>query len=199
MQDPSASAQSLDQFAEIAQAYCEAFEAYQRQASQRFLSEMLPLVGRLYAAGLALPSLPELDDHDAGEDEDELAPSWLSAITLERTTDPDRMTHDDWWPLYKALSAYLGARNYYREIFDPYEPVSEKEVTGSLADDLADIYRDLLSGCRKWSRGERTGAHWEWRFGLESHWGEHATGAIRAIHCLAAWHDLGWPADTGAV
>ena len=72
------------------------------------------------------------------------------------------------------------------------------EVTGSLADDIADVYRDLRTGLRKWQRGESGGALWEWRFNFEAHWGQHADDALRAIHSLSAWHDHPWPPVSAA-
>jgi hypothetical protein len=44
--------------------------------------------------------------------------------------------------------------------------------------------------------GRRAQAVWEWGFGLRHHWGEHATGAIRALHCrLAANAFERWAAE----
>jgi hypothetical protein len=190
----------LERFATMAVVYCGLIEAYRTQSPEQFLATVQPVIASLYAAGLSLPTLPEPNDEEGeNEEADDAAPSWVASSAGFGAQDGNRIPHDEWWSLYKGLSSYLGSRNDYREIFDPYEPVSKAEVTASLADDLADIYRDLLGGHRKWARGERTNAHWEWRFGLENHWGEHATGAIRAIHCLMAWHELPWPESTGAV
>jgi hypothetical protein len=72
--------------------------------------------------------------------------------------------------------------DYYSEIFDPTVVPAEAPVTGSVSDDLADIYRDVVTGLRAYKRGDRAGAIWEWSFGLHSHWGAHAIGAIRALH-----------------
>jgi uncharacterized protein DUF5063 len=199
MQRSTPDIHSVEHFADLAEAYCALIERYSVYRPDDFLAAVQPAIAALYTAGLALPPLPEPEDADTtGDDEDQSAPSWLQQ-SVDVPSDPDDMSHGNWRPLYKSLSAYLGSRNYYRELFDPYAPMSEKEVTGSLADDLSDIYRDLLSGCRKWQRGERVTAHWEWRFELENHWGEHATGALRAIHCLAAWHELPWPRSEGIV
>ena len=35
------------------------------------------------------------------------------------------------------LAAIIGPDRYYREVFDPYEPPEEGEVTANLADDIA--------------------------------------------------------------
>jgi hypothetical protein len=76
--------------------------------------------------------------------------------------------------------------DYYGEVFNPLPVPPEEPVAGSLADDIADIYGDAIRGLRAHQAGRRTQAIWEWGFGLQSHWGEHATGAIRALHCWLA-------------
>lgn len=92
-----------------------------------------------------------------------------------------------------ALADHLGPRRFYREVFDPYSEPSESEVTGDLIDDFFDIHHDLSSGLAEWRRGNPVGALWEWRFGFETHWGEHITSAMRALFALSAWHEIGWP------
>jgi hypothetical protein len=72
--------------------------------------------------------------------------------------------------------------DYYSEVFDPTKTPSEDPVIGSVSDDLADVYRDVVAGLRAYERGDRAGAIWEWSFGLHSHWGAHVTGAVRALH-----------------
>ena len=71
-------------------------------------------------------------------------------------------------------------------MFDPLPVPPEEPVVGSLTDDIADIYRDVIPGLREYELGRRAQAVWEWGFGLRHHWGEHATGAIRALHCRLA-------------
>jgi hypothetical protein len=70
----------------------------------------------------------------------------------------------------------------YSEVFDPTIVPADEAVVASLADDLGDIYRDVGTGLRAYESGNRAGAVWEWSFNLRSHWGAHATGAIRALH-----------------
>ena len=99
-----------------------------------------------------------------------------------------------WRTVCFALGKQIGPRwNSYQEVFDPYAVPPENPVTGSLADDLSDILLDLEDGEQLWLQGEFAAAVWDWRFGFESHWGEHVTGALRAIRTLAAVHDLGFP------
>jgi len=77
--------------------------------------------------------------------------------------------------------------NDYREIFDPYGETAP--VGGSLMDDLDDIRGDLREGLHHYeldtSEGTRD-AVFSWRFDFESHWGEHATSALRALYWIAS-------------
>ncbi|HJV62984.1 MAG TPA: DUF5063 domain-containing protein, partial [Albitalea sp.] len=58
-----------------------------------------------------------------------------------------------------------------------------------LADDLVDIYRDVATGLH-WHRiGRVDDALWEWGFNFQAHWGEHASSAIRALHCYLSRED----------
>lgn len=88
-------------------------------------------------------------------------------------------------PRFHAFVQRLGADRYYFEVFDPWEDTGDPAVVGDLADDLWDIYTELQAGLALWDQGRRENAIWEWRFGFEMHWGEHATGAMRALYMLA--------------
>ncbi|MCB9870508.1 MAG: DUF5063 domain-containing protein [Planctomycetes bacterium] len=76
----------------------------------------------------------------------------------------------------------------YASVFDPRSVrtgAAELDM-GDLADDLADIYRDLTSGLSLYRAGHRETAEWDWCVSFRNHWGRHATGALRALHCWAA-------------
>lgn len=72
---------------------------------------------------------------------------------------------------------------HYGVVFDPMVVPPEEPVVGDIADDIADIYRDVIGGLRAYRAGKKGVARWEWGYTLANHWGEHATGAIRALHC----------------
>ena len=114
----------------------------------------------LYRAGVALP--PEWSDE------------------LEGRAELERVDDTEWRRAYEASRRL--PLDHYGDVFDPTATPPEGAVVGSISDDLADIYRDVVTGLRAYRRGDRAGAVWEWSFGLHSHWGAHATGAIRALH-----------------
>jgi hypothetical protein len=74
----------------------------------------------------------------------------------------------------------------YWEVFDPIATPCEEPVAGSIVDDLGDIYRDVARGLVLFESGDRDHALWEWAFNFRIHWGEHATGAVRALHAYLA-------------
>jgi hypothetical protein len=77
----------------------------------------------------------------------------------------------------------VGERNFYWEVSDPQ---AETPTTGGLlSDDVSDVYRDLRRGLHAWDDGHYGDAVWEWRFSFETHWGNHATAAIRVLHRIA--------------
>jgi hypothetical protein len=182
---PQVESPSLVTFARLAEEYCLTIERREQIADAGFLPAIHSLLPRLYSAALALPDtdilFPDTDDIDGDADYE------------PPDRNPDRASHDEWREIYRSLEQLIGSRNYYREVFDPYEPVTEKEVTGSIADDLTDIYRDLRTGLAAWKRGDSRAALWEWRFPFETHWGEHATSALRAIHVICSTYDGSWP------
>jgi hypothetical protein len=70
----------------------------------------------------------------------------------------------------------------YWDVFAPLNEEDTESVFNSLADDLADIYRDLKRGLLLYNQGHIVEAIWEWRFNFDIHWGTHLVGAQRAIH-----------------
>jgi Domain of unknown function (DUF5063) len=112
----------------------------------------------LYAAALSLP---------AGNPADQ---------------DVERMSHDEWSVLYTRLGAQLGDVSQYWTMSDPF--TRESPVLGDLADDAADIYRDLMDGLAFCDEGKPGEAIWEWQSSFQTHWGRHAAEAMHALRVL---------------
>ena len=74
--------------------------------------------------------------------------------------------------------------DYYWVMLDPFDFKSgpDEPGTGSLSDDLLDIYRDVKRGFVAVDRGRLDLAAWEWRFHFDCHWGDHAVDALRMLH-----------------
>lgn len=73
----------------------------------------------------------------------------------------------------------FGPFDVYHEVYDPYD--AEPLVCGSLTDDVLDVYADLRRGLIAFDAGFVGWAVWEWKFHFDSHWGDHAVDALRAL------------------
>lgn len=140
------------------------FEVWARQTpglGQNVVRDALIRLTRLYSAALLLPP--------------------YAGANLSTKGDRFRLSSKECEDVvaYKAFPL-----DWYSEIFNPLEIPPDEPVTGSLADDIRDIYRDVVSALRAYEQNDLEAARWDWGFGFSHHWGEHATGAIRALH---AW------------
>jgi len=120
----------------------------------------------VYAAALSLPQ------------------PWSERVSNRRDDELD-LTEDLASVHRRAQSIPL---QHYSEIFSPLVPQDEP-VVGDLADDLRDIYGHLAAGLYLHECGKIDDALWEWGFNFQAHWGEHASSAIRALHCYLAQED----------
>ena len=66
-----------------------------------------------------------------------------------------------------------------------YDPTSKEEpVCGDLTDDLSDIAKDLMDGIIEYDAGNIGNAIFEWKLGLDYHWGIHLLDAVRYLHWI---------------
>jgi len=85
----------------------------------------------------------------------------------------------------RAKAAALPFR-YYSEVFNNLVIPPEEPVVGDIVDDLVDIYSDIAPGLELFESGDLAAAKDHWQFWLSSHWGEHATSALRALWSFLA-------------
>jgi enamine deaminase RidA (YjgF/YER057c/UK114 family) len=104
----------------------------------------------------------------------------------ERDEDIPERSHEEWAALYQTLKDALGRYNVYRTVFDSRN-LEEEAIHSTLADDLADIYFEVLSPTRAWKQGaDPICVIWELRLMFYSHWGKHLLSAQKAIFdCLS--------------
>ena len=151
----TATMQQLEDFARSATAFCTWAEARPGLPDEE-IDTALQLVSQLYAQALDIP--PLFDEEDA-----------------------PAISHDEWVVTYKRFGAL--PFNYYAVHSEPTDTIDPSPGTGDLADDLADIWRDLKGGLALYHKGNRPAAAWEWRNSFQTHWGRHATSALYALHC----------------
>ena len=83
---------------------------------------------------------------------------------------PEGPTQAEWTSVFASAQNTLG------------ELPGGLEAYLSVPDDLADVWRDLRRGLNALAAGTRwQDVAWEWKFGLQSHWGKHAEDALVAL------------------
>jgi hypothetical protein len=166
-------------FVDIATQYCDFILRVDNREGADVLLEAERLLPALYIAALDLPDTQSSDG------------PW-----------PEGITHERWRVVFLSLRSSLGVYDRYREIYDPAamaDPSGAIEngdapVEASLADDLADIWRDLQAGVRVWpgaDEGKRRDLTGYWQESFSSHWGQHLVDALRAIHWWRHVHHAG--------
>ena len=150
---------AVAKFAEVAEQFCSWAESHSidRESESRRALELLSL---LYAAALQLPEVEASSD-----------------------LEPPGVNQEDWDRIYRRFGVL--PVGYYSEIFDPLKVPAEEPVVGDLADDLADIYRDLKSGVQLKRAGSWQHAVQFWRENFHIHWGRHALSALAVLHAHA--------------
>lgn len=144
----------------IAQEYCDLIESLE-EGNRRPLAQLNGLLPRLHAAMTTVA--PFCDD---------------------RVDDPS-VDLDKRFELFSRLRSLLGDLDAYWMEYDVTP--DRQEMSGSLADDLTDIYCELKAGLLRLERYEDaqyTLGHW--RSGFCKHWGQHVVDAERHLYALSA-------------
>lgn len=164
-------AQIADRFSVIAYQFCATVDAASSLDRIGLLSKLYPLLPALISEAIGLPDVSR-DDDDELEQKSKRGSFRISGLTEQ-----------EWENLYNFLKEKLGDWDLYHQVFDP--TTDTEAIFGSLADDIADIYRDLRNGLvfRETQQGlPDEDAIWIWHLLFHSHWGQHAMEALRTIH-----------------
>ena len=143
----------LEEFFEAAAAFCHWAEGAPGTPDEEAQTALRLLVG-LYSLAFRLPRESE---------------------EKESISVPD----EQWQIVFKRFGAL--PFNYYNTVVDPFDFEKPDLCVGDLADDLADIWRDLKPGLFLYRSGNRKAAACAWHEGFAIHWGRHAADAIWAL------------------
>jgi hypothetical protein len=159
---PKNNTKVLDRFGVLAKRFCRIVDSAPHLDRTEFVELIYQILPRLIDQAIQLP---------------DVEPSKRRRRKLPKGVSPV-----EWQQLFKSLRDKLGDWDLYREVFDPMRDT--EAIFGSLADDIADIYRDLKKGLELKETSKRPPEEviWEWKFSFQCHWGEHATGGLRAIY-----------------
>ena len=145
---------------EIAREYCALVEALQT-GDRAPLADLNGLLPRLHAAMTTISAASVASDAGPGTDLDQR------------------------FELFTRLRSLLGDLDAYWMEYDVTP--NRQEMSGSLADDLTDIYYELKDGLEQLDRSADPGPTFgSWRSGFCKHWGQHVVDAERHLYALAA-------------
>lgn len=116
-----------------------------------------------------------------------LAVTALTAYDTDDTPLPD-VNLDERFELYSRLRKVLGERDSYWLEFDAAP--EEIHMSGSLADDLTDIYFDLKHGLLLLDEAWPQRAAQVWQSSYRRHWGQHLVDAERHLYALKVRNQL---------
>jgi hypothetical protein len=158
---------AFNRFTAVARRFCNIVDSSADLDRASLLVHIYGVLPELIQEAINLPAVGSGDDEVPGRDQ-------------------TRLGQPEWSSLYQALKKRLANWDVYMDVFDPTKDT--EAIHGSLADDIADIYRDLKEGLDDPAPTLATQHNiiWEWRLGYYSHWGQHAMGALRTIHWLMA-------------
>lgn len=99
---------------------------------------------------------------------------------------PELADFDDRFDLFSQLRAKLGELDmYWLEYDEPGEMASDVDHrSGSLADDLTDIYFELKRGLNMLDAAGMDEVAHLWDVGFKQHWGQHLVDAERHLYSL---------------
>jgi hypothetical protein len=149
--------EKLTEMASAAEAYCGLIDN-KTAVADNWLSDLYTLLPRLHSAVTALTTF-ESDDLPVPE------------VDLDTRFD-----------LYSRLRQQLGERDSYWLEFDASP--EQMHMSGSLADDLTDIYFDLQHGLELLDEAWPQRAAHQWQSTYRLHWGQHLVDAERHLYAL---------------
>lgn len=147
---------AIEKFVDVARRYCTWSESAPGSPHQDMILAR-QLLSELHLAAINLPLVDFDGDHES-----------------------EAILHERWKEIFERFSG-LPLSGYW-DVFDPLKEEEKEAVFNTLADDLADIYRDVKENFSLYEAGYIYEAVWQWRFNFLIHWGRHLTGAQRALH-----------------
>jgi hypothetical protein len=164
---------AVGRFGLVSRRYCSLVDSRATLDKAEFLHQIYGILTELIVEAIRLPQVHFTDDENERQ-----------AAKIREACAKSRMKHEGWSTLYNSLQEKLGDWDLYWQVFDPTK--DNEAIRGSLADDIADIYRDVKDGIRltETNQAPFDVIIFDWRFGFSSHWGNHAMNALRTIHFL---------------
>jgi hypothetical protein len=161
----------VNRFAGIANRFCSVVDSAPKIERADLLFQIYRILPKVIDEAISVPDVTPSDSNDG-----------IDGTSQVPVRTKHRQSLEEWSQLYNLLKEKLVDWDSYRQVFDPTR--DNEAIFGTLADDLADIYRNLKEGivASESHRARPEDVIWSWRFSFYSHWGKHAMDALLAIH-----------------
>jgi hypothetical protein len=126
-------AEIAGRFAVVANRFCSVVDSASSIERTDLLLQIYRILPKLIDEAISLPDVRLSDGDDPAEGNSQ--PAFRARV---------RQSEQEWGQLYNLLKEKLGDWDRYWQVFDPTE--DDEAIFGTLADDIADIYRDLKEG-----------------------------------------------------
>lgn len=146
--------ETTQQMADMAKRFCQLVEQFDEKVIEPWLVDMSVL-------------LPQLEDAVAALGQNQ------NVSIYESTVD-----YDERFELFTCLYNALGERDGYNY---EYDGLDGHRLSGSLADDITDIYFDLKRGLKLLDNSPQLAAR-DWQHSYEFHWRHHLVDAERQLN-----------------
>ena len=150
--------EAMDKMAELAENFCQLVDRFDEQQLEAWLEEMATMLPQLQQAIGALGKVENLSVYESNTD------------------------YDERFELFTRLYNALGERDGYNYEYDGLEG---HRLSGSLADDITDIYFDLKRGLGLLNDSPQLAAR-DWQQSYEFHWRHHLVDAERQLNPVAS-------------
>lgn len=145
---------ATQQMADLATSFCQLVEDFDEKGLEPWLVDMSVLLPQLESAVSALGTTQNMSIY-------------------ESTTD-----YDERFDLFTRFYNVLGERDGYNY---EYDGLDGQRLSGSLADDITDIYFDLKRGLELLDNNPQQAAS-DWQHSYEFHWKHHLIDAERQLN-----------------
>ena len=157
--------QNVIDFVTVSSEYCSFVENANRFSKADFLDKTRKLLPLLYLKGSLLSKMESIFD-DGNE---------------------HFVTEEDWSFVQGLIKRKLGSNDEYRDVYDPLTHEQIEQSTGSISDNLADLYQELKNFITLYNVGTEeimNDAVWECQLNFEEFWGQKLLSALKAVHVV---------------
>lgn len=157
--------QNVTDFVTVAGEYCTFVENSSRFSKVDFLDKTRKLLPLIYLKGSLLPKLESIFDEE----------------------NEKFVSEEDWDFIQMSIKKKLGFHDEYREVFDPLTHEQVEQSTGTISDNLSDIYQDLKNCTTLYNIGTEelmSDAIWDCQLNFEEFWGQKLLNALKAVHSV---------------